>query len=51
MDLFSRIKPEETNIHAMLERIAMMAGERPRNENLCDSSFGVPALRVLGKRG
>jgi hypothetical protein len=38
MNLFRIIRPEETDIHAMLEATAMMAGERPKIENLCQSS-------------
>jgi hypothetical protein len=47
MDLLSRIRPDETDIHAMLETMAMMAGERPRIENLCESSSSVDFTMVV----
>ena len=56
MDLLSRIKPEETAIHVMLETTAMTAGETPRIENLCESSSrrlfkAAAVLDDVGKKG
>ena len=52
MDLLSRIRPEETAIHAILETTAMTAGETPRIENLCESSSScvVVVALLLGRR-